>query len=63
MKMRKKPSNSVKIIAFDFKGRPIGTYDSIKECSRVLNINSTTVYRHLKDGNPLKRNGITFDEV
>ena len=52
-----------KIAAFDFKGRPLDVFNSVRECSEAFNVSPSTVSNHVRDGKPLKRNGITFDEA
>lgn len=51
------------VAAFDFKGRPLGVFKNAVECGKMFNVSSSTVRNHVKDGKPVKKNGITFDEV
>ena len=52
---------ALNIVAFDFKGRPLGKYRTAEECARHFQVHSTTVYRLVRNGKALVRNGITFD--
>jgi len=49
------------VAVFDFKGRPLGTYRNTSECAKDLKIHPNTVYRLVRNGKALKRNGMTFD--
>lgn len=54
---------ALNVQVFDFKGRPLGRYRTASECAKDIHVHSSTIYRHVKDGKPLKRNGMTFDEA
>lgn len=49
------------VIAFDFKGRRVGTYPTFDACSKETGVNRSTLYKLVQTGRALKRNGMTFD--
>ena len=56
---------ALNVVVFDSNGKRYGKYRTAKECSKALGIHSSSVYRLVKSGDPLKRartrNGMTFD--
>ena len=51
----------VTVIVFDFKGRRLGAYPTVRDCGMALGIHYSTIEKLLKNGKALKRNGMTFD--
>ena len=49
------------VVMFDFKGRRLPQTRSVKECAREIGVHTSTIYRLLKTGKPLVKNGMTFD--
>lgn len=57
---------ALNVVVFDPEGRPLGQYRTADECSKVVNVHPSTIYRLIKNGEALSRkgvagNGITFD--
>jgi len=56
---------ALNVIVFDSNGKFFGQYRTARLCGEALSIHSSSVYRLVKSGEPLKRsgkrNGMTFD--
>ena len=50
------------IIQFDFKGRPITSYDSIAQASEKTGIGRSVIARCIRTGKPEQNTGFLFDE-
>lgn len=50
------------IIQFDFRGRPVNSYDSIAQASEKTGLGRSVISRCIRTGQPERNTGYLFDE-